>query len=57
MARKAGLHGTYQRLHVNPLNRFEKRMSVVVRRAGAAELILYVKGALSETLGLCDRSR
>ncbi|MDD2317076.1 MAG: HAD-IC family P-type ATPase [Desulfobacterales bacterium] len=55
MARKAGLHGTHQRLHVNPFESVRKRMSVVVRGAGAAERLLYVKGALVETLGLCDR--
>lgn len=55
LARKAGLHGTHQRLHVNPFESIRKRMSVLVKLPGGREKILYLKGALVETLELCDR--
>jgi sodium/potassium-transporting ATPase subunit alpha len=55
LARKAGLRGTHQRLHVNPFESIRKRMSVLVRLDASRQKILYVKGALVETLGLCDR--
>ncbi|MDY0313374.1 MAG: cation-transporting P-type ATPase, partial [Desulfobacterales bacterium] len=55
LARKAGLRGTHQRLHVNPFESVRKRMSVLVRQAGSQEKILYLKGALVETVELCDR--
>jgi|GEM_PF-48093 len=54
-ARKAGLLGTHQRLHVNPFESIRKRMSVLVKVAATREKILYLKGALVETLELCDR--
>ena len=55
LARKAGLRGTHQRLHVNPFESIRKRMSVLVKLEARREKILYLKGALLETLELCDR--
>ncbi|WP_373498847.1 HAD-IC family P-type ATPase [Desulfococcus sp.] len=55
LARKAGLRGTHQRLHVNPFESIRKRMSVLVKLPAGREKILYLKGALVETLELCDR--
>ena len=55
LARKAGLRGTHQRLHVNPFESIRKRMSVLVKLEANREKILYLKGALVETLELCDQ--
>lgn len=56
LARKAGLHGTCQRLHINPFESVRKRMSVLVRPIPqAGDTLLYLKGALVETLARCDR--
>ncbi|MBI2998069.1 MAG: cation-transporting P-type ATPase [Deltaproteobacteria bacterium] len=55
LAEKGALRGTYQRLHLNPFDSVRKRMSVVVRREGALEKAVYVKGAPFETLQCCDR--
>ncbi|HUT72649.1 MAG TPA: HAD-IC family P-type ATPase [Desulfatiglandales bacterium] len=55
LARKAGLRGTHQRIHVNPFESVRKRMSVLIKLEASPEKILYVKGALVETLELCNR--
>jgi len=56
LARKAGFRGTCQRLHINPFESVRKRMSVLVKPDLAeSETILYLKGALVETLALCNR--
>ena len=55
LAEKAGIRGTYLRLHLNPFESIRKRMSVVVKRDQRDEPIVYVKGAPLETLERCDR--
>jgi sodium/potassium-transporting ATPase subunit alpha len=55
LARKAGIRGTHQRIYVNPFESVRKRMSVLVKLEARMEKILYVKGALVETMGLCNR--
>lgn len=55
LAGKAGLGGAHQRLHVNSFESVRKRMSVIIRRPGGTAPLLYLKGALVETMGLCDR--
>jgi sodium/potassium-transporting ATPase subunit alpha len=55
LAEKAGIRGTYLRLHLNPFESIRKRMSVVVKVDQRDEPIVYVKGAPLETLERCDR--
>jgi len=55
LAEKAGIRGTYQRLHLNPFESIRKRMSVLVKPYREHEATLYVKGAPLETLQQCDR--
>jgi sodium/potassium-transporting ATPase subunit alpha len=55
LAEKAGLHGTHQRLHLNPFESIRKRMSVVVRPYRQQDAVIYVKGAPVEMLGQCNR--
>jgi sodium/potassium-transporting ATPase subunit alpha len=55
LSEKAGIRGTYLRLHLNPFESIRKRMSVVVRRNQRDQPTIYVKGAPLETLQRCDR--
>jgi magnesium-transporting ATPase (P-type)/mannitol/fructose-specific phosphotransferase system IIA component (Ntr-type) len=55
LAQKAGVHGTYLRLHLNPFESMRKRMSVVVNVGSQKHRTIYVKGAPLETLQSCDR--
>lgn len=55
MAEKAGVHGTYLRLHLNPFESIRKRMSVVIKTGSQRHSTVYVKGAPLETLQNCDR--
>jgi sodium/potassium-transporting ATPase subunit alpha len=55
LAEKAGIRGTYLRLHLNPFESIRKRMSVIVKRNQFDEPVVYVKGAPLETLQRCDR--
>ena len=45
----------HQRLHLNPFESIRKRMSVVVKPHDQRQPMIYVKGALLETLDQCDR--
>lgn len=54
LGRKAGLRTPHRRIHINPFESVRKRMSVLAEPAPGAEKILYVKGALVETLDLCN---
>ncbi len=55
LSEKAGIRGTYLRLHLNPFESIRKRMSVVVKRSQRDQPTIYVKGAPLETLQRCDR--
>ena len=55
LSEKAGIRGTYLRLHLNPFESIRKRMSVVVKRGQYDQPTIYVKGAPLETLQRCDR--
>ncbi len=55
LAQKAGIHGTYLRLHLNPFESIRKKMSIVVKIGSQKHSTVYVKGAPLETLENCDR--
>ncbi len=55
LVRKAGFRAPHRRISVNPFESVRKRMSVLAEMEAGAEKVLYVKGALVETLALCDR--
>jgi sodium/potassium-transporting ATPase subunit alpha len=55
LAEKAGIRGTYLRLHLNPFESIRKRMSVIIKRNQREDPMVYVKGAPLETLERCDR--
>ncbi len=54
LAERAGVSGTWQRLHLNPFESVRKRMSVVVRDGDGRRLI-FVKGGPAEILSTCTR--
>ena len=55
LAGKAGLATDHRRVHQNPFDSIRKRMSVVLEPRTGGSRTLYLKGAMPETLDLCDR--